>query len=112
MAVKDFNEARQKQQQEKRKIRPHKTHIAIFAAIVILFSITVLACVVPNYTAAAKYNEEAAKLESEIAALNDESAGITKDLKNQDKLFEKIAREEYGYCKPGEKVFYNSSFGE
>ena len=37
----------------------------------------------------------------------------TTDKQKQDKeYFEKIAREEYGYCKPGEKVYYNSSFGE
>ncbi len=112
MAVKDFNEAKQKQQQEKKKFSFHKTQIVIFAAIVILFSITVLACIIPNYTAAAKYNEEAAKIQNEISVLNEESAEITNDLENQDELFEKIAREEYGYCKPGEKVFYNSSFGE
>ena len=34
------------------------------------------------------------------------------DEEDHDEYFEKIAREKYGYCKPGEKVYYNSSFGE
>ena len=46
--------------------------------------------------------------------IDKESAEIQEilDEENHDEYFEKIAREEYGYCKPGEKVYYNSSYGE
>ena len=31
---------------------------------------------------------------------------------NHDEYFEKVAREQYGYCKPGEKVYYDSAYGK
>lgn len=111
MAIKNLDEAR-KQQKKLNRFRPKKSSVALLAAIVILFGITVFACIVPNYTAAAEFEEEKAALSAKIAELEEESIEISKSLKDEDALFEKVAREEYGYCKPGEKVFYNSSFGE
>lgn len=111
LAIRDFSEAK-KQQQKNKKLHISKVRVALAALIVAVFGITVFACVIPNYAAAAEYNKEAARIESQISELNQESEEIKNDLKNQDELFERIAREEYGYCKPGEKVFYGSSFGE
>ena len=37
---------------------------------------------------------------------------LCRNKKDHKEYFEKIAREKYGYCKPGEKVYYKSSFGE
>ncbi|MBQ8503645.1 MAG: septum formation initiator family protein [Clostridia bacterium] len=111
MAVKDFNEAK-KQHKKVKKFKPHKVQIAMFIFAVFAIGIAVVGVIIPNYVAAAQYSEEASKIESQITALSEESAEITKSLDNKDELYEKIAREEYGYCKPGEKVYYNSSFGE
>lgn len=111
MAIKNLDEAR-KQQKKLNRFKVKKSSIALLIAIVLLFSITVFACVLPNYAAAAKLNEEAENLRTSIAEMEKESDEIARSLEDEDKLFEKIAREEYGYCKPGEKVYYNSSFGE
>lgn len=111
MAIKNLDEAR-KQQKKLNRFKVKKSSIVLLAAIVLLFGITVFACVLPNYTAAAKLKEETAILSARIAEMEKESDEIARSLKDEDKLFEKIAREEYGYCKPGEKVYYNSSFGE
>ncbi len=111
MAIKNLDEAR-RQQKKLNRFKVKKSSIALLAAIIILFSITVFACVLPNYAAAAKFNEEAENLRTSIAEMEQESDEIARSLEDEDKLFEKIAREEYGYCKPGEKVYYNSSFGE
>ena len=111
MAIKNLDEAR-RQQKKLNRFKVKKSSIALLAAIMILFSITVFACVLPNYAAAAKFNEEAENLRNSIAEMEQESDEIARSLEDEDKLFEKIAREEYGYCKPGEKVYYNSSFGE
>ena len=46
----------------------------------------------------------------EIKNENEELKRFLED-KNHDEYYEKIAREQYGYAKPGERVFYDSSFG-
>lgn len=111
MAVKDFNEAK-KQQKKQKKFKLHKFHILLCVATVFVVCVAVVACIIPNYVAASNYDEETAKIKIQIAELKKESEDISKSLENKEELYEKIAREEYGYCKPGEKVFYSSSFGE
>ena len=46
----------------------------------------------------------------EIKNENEELERFLED-KNHDEYYEKIAREQYGYARPGERVFYDSSFG-
>ena len=84
----------------------------IFVAVV-MTTMLVSQCV-SNYVRAAEYNREAAEIENLAESVSEESAEISETLKeeNHQAYFEKIAREEYGYCKPGEKVYYNSSYGE
>lgn len=108
MAVKDFKSAKR----GRKKTASQRVHIAIVVAVVALFGVTLFGCILPNYSAAANYEEQVAQLEMEKAALDTESEKISDSLENEMELFEKIAREDYGYCKPGEKVFYGSSFGE
>ncbi len=108
MAVKDFESAKK----SRKKAKPQKVHILIFVAIVVLFGVTLFGCILPNYAGAAKYDEQVEQLNIEKEALDAESREISDSLDNRQALFEKVAREEYGYCKPGEKVFYSSSFGE
>ena len=108
MAVKDFASAKK----SRKRVRVQKVHILILVAVVVLFSVTVFGCILPNYASAAKYDEQSAQLRNEMVAFDAESEEINGLLDNKQELFEKIAREDYGYCKPGEKVFYSSSFGE
>lgn len=108
MAVRDFASAKK----SSKKFRPTKTRFLIIFAIVALFGVMVFGCILPNYAKASEYDEETAQLLNNKAVLDAESTQIVDSLDHQDELFEKIAREEYGYCKPGEKVFYSSSFGE
>lgn len=108
VAVKDFASAKK----SRKKFRPSKVHILIAVAVVALFSVTLFGCILPNYASAAEYEEQTSQLKNEMAALDAESEKISDSLSDKEALFEKIAREEYGYCKPGEKVFYSSSFGE
>ncbi len=99
-------------QSKNKKISISKTHIALAVLAVMIIGISVFGFILPNYVAAAQFNEDAAKIEEQISEMQEENEDISKSLKNKDELYEKIAREEYGYCKPGEKVYYNSSFGE
>ena len=108
MAIKDFESAKKSY----KKAKPHKVHILIFLAVAVLFSVTLFGCILPNYASAAKYEDQIQQLNNQMAALDAESEEISDSLDNKENLFEKIAREDYGYCKPGEKVFYSSSFGE
>lgn len=108
MAVRSFNEAKKAKKTEIKKV-----HIAIIFVAVVLVTLLFSQCVT-NYARAAEYNNEASELESAAVSVSVESSEISETLKeeNHPAYFEKIAREEYGYCKPGEKVYYNSSFGE
>lgn len=108
MAVKEFKAAKKGY----KKTPAQRVHIAIVIAAVALFAVTLFGCIMPNYSAAAEYEEQIEQLEMKKAALEAESEEISDSLGNEMELFEKIAREDYGYCKPGEKVFYGSSFGE
>lgn len=107
MAVRNINEARP----SRKKIS--KYHIILILVIVLMSTFVITKCA-SNYARAAEYNREAAAVEAAATAVSEESADIAETLKaeNHEAYFEKIAREEYGYCKPGEKVYYNSSFGE
>lgn len=107
MAVRNISEAKPK----KKSIR--KVHILWILCVVVLF-VFVFSRISANYAKADELNNKVSEINEEITELDNESEDI-KDIlaqDNHDDYFEKIAREKYGYCKPGEKVYYNSSFGE
>ncbi len=108
MAVRSFSEAK------KSKKREIKTVHIIMIFVAVVFTALLFSQCVTNYARAAEYNREAAEIENFATSVSVESSEISETLKeeNHQAYFEKIAREEYGYCKPGEKVYYNSSFGE
>ncbi|MBQ7295676.1 MAG: septum formation initiator family protein [Clostridia bacterium] len=107
MAVRNINEAKPK----KKKFR--KVHflwiILVLGAVVFVF-----ASLAQNFIEYGQLKDEINDINQEITELDKESNEIQAILDDEthDEYFEKIAREEYGYCKPGEKVYYNSSFGE
>lgn len=112
MAVRNIDEARKsKSKKEPRKLS--RTHIVMIAAIVFLFGTAIGLCAV-NYAQAAEYNSQISRVSEEASLVSQESAEIKETLKeeNHDEYFEKVAREQYGYCKPGEKVYYDSAYGE
>ncbi len=108
MAVRSFDEAKKAKKKEIKIV-----HIVSIFVAVVLTALLFSQCV-SNYARAAEYNHEADEVESLATSISVESSEISETLKeeNHRAYFEKIAREEYGYCKPGEKVYYNSSFGE
>ncbi len=108
MAVREFKAAKK----GLKKTPAQRVHIAFAVAVVALFVVMLFGCIMPNYSAAAEYDRQVEQLEIKKVELEAESNEIIDSLENKDMLFEKIAREDYGYCKPGEKVFYSSSFDE
>ncbi len=107
MAVKSINDAKPK----KKPIR--KFHLLWILLLVMGFMV-LFGKISSNYAKLNELNKEIAAIEQSITDLDKESDEIQEilDEENHDEYFEKIAREEYGYCKPGEKVYYNSSYGE
>ena len=106
MAVKKFVPA-------KKGKKPKKHSVALFLLLAVAICFVVTGCIV-NYAHAAQNNAEAAALSQEceeVKVQNDELEHFLED-KNHDEYYEKIAREQYGYAKPGERVFYDSSFGK
>ena len=107
MAVKNISDAKPK----KKKLR--KVHY-LWILLAVMGIMVLFGKISSNYIKLEQLDREIAAIEQQITDLDAESADIQEilDEENHDDYFEKIAREEYGYCKPGEKVYYNSSFGE
>lgn len=87
-----------------------KVALAVVALAAICFVVVVSAI---NFSTAAGYREdsaEASQLCEEIKEDISEKSDLI-DGKGFDEYCEKIAREKYGYAKPGEYVIYDSSFG-
>ncbi len=112
MAVRNIDEAKVKNVENKPK-KIAKTHILIVAAILLLFG-TAIGTAAVNFADTAEYNRKISELNKEASEVSVESSKIYETLKeeNHAEYFEKIAREQYGYCKPGEKVYYGSAYGE
>lgn len=112
MAVRHIDEAK-KLQSKKEPRRLSKFHIALVALMILLFG-TAIGTTAVNYAKAADYKEQISLISEEASRVSAESAEIAETLKeeNHDEYFEKVAREQYGYCKPGEKVYYDSAYGK
>lgn len=97
---------------KKKKLGKRAVKRLILALVVLaVFSFTIGVSAV-NYTKAANYKsqtadaiEECEQVKKDIQADSDLING-----KGFDEYCEKIAREKYGYAKPGEYVIYDSSF--
>lgn len=107
MAIRNINEAKPK----KKKFR--KVHF-LWVLLVLVAVVFVFGSLAQNFIELGELNDKIDEINQEITELDKESAEIQEILDDEthEEYFEKIAREEYGYCKPGEKVYYNSSFGE
>lgn len=107
MAVKNISDAKPK----KKKFR--KVHF-LWIVLAVMGFMVLFGKISANYIKLGELNKEIEAIDKEIEQLDKESAEIKEilDEKDHDDYFEKIAREKYGYCKPGEKVYYDSSFGE
>lgn len=107
MAVKNISDAKPK----KKKFR--KVHF-IWIILAVMGFMVLFGKISSNYIKLGELNKEIEAVQQNISELDEESEDIREilDEENHDDYFEKIAREKYGYCKPGEKVYYNSSFGE
>ncbi len=105
MAVKQFVPA-------KKAKRVQKHSVILFIVVFSFVCLAVASCVV-NYSHAADNNAQASQMSGECEEIKNENEELKRFLedKNHDEYYEKIAREQYGYAKPGERVFYDSSFG-
>lgn len=89
-----------------------KHSILLLLVLLAFVGIIAVSCIM-NYAQASNNNKQATKLQSEVSALQKENEELKRFLEdeNHDEYYEKIAREEYNYAKPGERVFYDSSLG-
>lgn len=107
MAVRNIKEAKR----PKRKLHVSKY---LWILIVVLIIASGIGKYYINKEKTAEMQMQIKQTQEEIAVLNAESADIEAILDDEDHLefFEKIAREDRGYHKLGEKVIYGSSYGE
>ncbi len=107
LAVRKRNEVKPK------KKKFYKVNV-ILAFILISASVIGYSVFRSNMQKAEELNKQVAEVSQEISQMEQENAQIKEILEDDDhyEYFQEIAREDYGYCKPGEKIYYNSSYGE
>lgn len=90
-----------------------KKHSVLLILLILAFVGVIVAGCIMNYAHAANNNKEIAAISEKVEEAKTENEELERFLndKNHDEYYEKIAREEYDYAKPGERVFYDSSFG-
>lgn len=104
MAVKQFRPAK-----SRFRVKYKKTYLCVF----LLFVIVTAVCVgvkLNNTSAIAGYERQIAEVEQKVQMLSEENSEYTAVLNSTDRsaYYEKIAREVYGYARPGEYVFYKT----
>ena len=104
MAVKEF-----KPSKSRFKIKYKKTYLVLL----ILFMFVSVFCVgvrLNNDAAVADYERQIAEVQEKVDKLSSENSEYSAVLTSTDRsdYYEKIAREVYGYAKPGEYVFYKT----
>ena len=102
MAVKKFRSYREVFKKLNRKIC-----LVLF----VFFTLLTVLCAgyrVNNKVKLAEYEVKIAEMESKVDKISDENEEFTAILNSTDRsaYYEKLARENYGYGKPGEFVFY------
>lgn len=87
-----------------------KHSLLLFLVIAVFVCVIAVACIL-NYSAAAQNNRKAQEAESKYSEVKTENEELESFLSDEshDEYYEKIAREKYGYAKPGERVFYYDS---
>ena len=95
------------------QLTPKRSVSVLLCLLVIVFAGWIIASSVSNYKKAKEYRIEAEKKEQQAQETLEKNEEIERRLNegNLDEYIEKIAREQYGYAKPGERVVYDSSFG-
>lgn len=105
MAVKEFRPAKRKV-----RIKYKKTYLGLFVAFVVL-SVFCVGYRINAKAQIAEYKAQIAQIEEKtekLSAENDDYASVLSSTDKRD-YYEKIAREVYGYAKPGEYVFYKTA---
>lgn len=102
MAIKEFKTAKRRF-----RIKYKKTYLAVFIAFLIV-SVFCVGYRINAKAEIAEYEKQIAEVENKIDIMSDENDEYLEVLNSSDRrdYYEKIAREVYGYAKPGEYVFY------
>lgn len=105
MAVKEFKPAKPKV-----RIKYKKTYLGLFVAFMVL-SVFCVGYRINTKAEIAEYKKQIAEVDAKIEKLSAENEDYAAVLSSTDKrdYYEKIAREVYGYAKPGEYVFYKTA---
>ncbi len=102
MAVKQFKPAK-----TRFRIKYKKTYLTVLIAFIAV-SVICIGLKMNNDAKIAEYEKQISEVEQKLEKLGEENDEYTAVLSSTDRkdYYEKIAREVYGYAKPGEYVFY------
>ncbi len=87
--------------------KKQKHSVILILLLAVFVSVIAVACIL-NYSAAAQNNRDAAKADREYARISRENKENKDFLENDDhsEYYEQVAREQYDYGKPGERVYF------
>lgn len=88
-----------------------KLNKKICLIVFVLFTVSAILCAgykINNKIKLAEYETQIAEMEAKVKKISDENDEFTQILNSTDRraYYEKKARENYGYGKPGEFIFY------
>lgn len=94
------------------RLTPKRSFSILLLLLVIVFVSVIAVSSIMNYRTAREYQAEAAQKNREAQEKLEENEALERRLndENLDEYFEKIAREN-GYMRPGERVVFDSSYG-
>ena len=94
------------------RLTPKRSFSILLLLLVIVFVSVIAVSSIMNYRTARDYQEEAAQKNRQAQEKLEENEALERRLndENLDEYFEKIAREN-GYMRPGERVVFDSSYG-
>lgn len=99
-------------QKKKNKVGNPFVRKLLFVGVIAL-TVIMLAFSAVNFVRAKDYDKRSEQVATEIESVSSDVSRKTEiiDGKGFDEYCEEIAREQYGYAKPGEYVLYDSSYG-
>lgn len=91
-------------------LKHNKKILVLIIALILLVFVLFFTSVFKNCRKSREQEEQISSMQSEISSIEDENSKLSETLEHgeDESYIEKIARDEYSYVKPEERVYYDS----
>ena len=92
--------------------KKQQKHSLFLVLVIAVFVCAIAVACILNYSAASQNKRKAQEAEAQYltaSSKNEEKESFLND-EEHDEYYEQIARDKYGYAKPGERVFYYDAY--